>query len=44
VAVVITNSTSPPSAEELARTTGTILIHHDDITRLGDIIASRVTS
>jgi restriction system protein len=41
VAVVITNASYTPSAEELARTTGTVLIHHDDIPRLMDIIASR---
>jgi restriction system protein len=44
VAVVITNSTYTLSAEELARTTGTILIHHDDISRLREIIRKRAST
>jgi hypothetical protein len=41
VAAVITNSTYTPSAEELARTTGTILVHHDDIPSLKEIIKTK---
>lgn len=40
-AVVISNAAYTQSAETLARTTGTILIHHDDIPSLREIIGVR---
>jgi HJR/Mrr/RecB family endonuclease len=38
LAVVISNTTYTKSAEALAGTTGTILINHDEIHTLGELI------